>query len=406
MLYQLHQAQSDLLLPLRSLAAAAFPSLADTTGMRGARSLRKFAAACTLFALAEITHTRPAFGINEIRIGNEILPVVEEAVEATPFATLLHFRKTGTQAEQPRVLLIAPMSGHFSTLLRETVRTMLEDHDVYLTDWHNARDVPLTDGPFGLDEYIDHLMLFQRRLGPGAHMMAICQPCVPALAATALMAEDGDPAAPRSLTLMAGPIDCRISPTEVNRLATAHPISWFERNLIGITPARYSGALRPVLPGFVQVTAFVNMNLQRHIEAFRKLYEDLVEGEMERSGSVRAFYQEYFAVADLPAEFYLETVQKVFQEYQLPLGTLEWRGRKVQPRAIRRTAILTVEGERDDICSLGQTLAAHDLCTGVRPYMKTHYIQAGVGHYGTFSGRRWHNQIYPVVRNAIHSWER
>lgn len=406
MLYQLHQAHADLLFPLRALAGAAFPTLADTCGLRGFPSVRKFAAACTLFALAEITHRRPAFGIDQLRVGDETFPVVEEAVEVTPFGTLLHFKKIGNLPKQPRVLLIAPMSGHFSTLLRETVRTMLEDHDVYLTDWHNARDVPLSEGAFGLDEYIDHLMLFQRRIGPGGHMMAICQPCVPALAATAIMAEDGDAATPRSLTLMAGPIDCRISPTEVNRLATAHPISWFERNLIGITPARYSGALRPVLPGFVQLMAFVNMNLERHIETFRKLYEDLVEGEMERSNSVRTFYQEYFAVADLPAEFYLDTVKKVFQEYELPLGKLQWRGRTIQPKTIRRTALLTIEGERDDICSLGQTLAAHDICSGVRPYMKTHYIQAGAGHYGVFSGRRWHNHIYPVVRNMIHSWEK
>ena len=402
-LYQLHQAHSDWLFPLRALAGAAFPTLADASGMRGAPSIRKFAAACSLFALTEITHERPEFGIRCVLIKGKSIPVIEEAVQVTPFGTLLHFKKSTGSARQPRVLLIAPMSGHFSTLLRETVRTMLIDHDVYLTDWHNARDVPLAEGRFGLDEYIDHLISFQRLLGPGAHMMAICQPCVPALAATALMAEDGDAATPKSLTLMAGPIDCRINPSEVNRLATAHSIHWFEGNLIGITPTRHAGALRSVLPGFVQLSAFLTMNLGRHVDTFRRLYDDMVECDMENAESVRSFYQEYFAVADLHAEFFLDTVKKVFQENELPLGRLQWRGRTVEPKAIRRTALLTVEGERDDICSLGQTLAAHDLCVGIRPGMKTHHVQDGVGHYGVFSGRRWQNHVYPVVRDVIGS---
>ncbi len=402
-LYQLHQARSDWLFPFRALAGTAFPSLADASGMRGAPSIRKFAAACSLFALAEITHQRPAFGIVEVHIKGKTIPVSEDAVQVTPFGTLLHFKKLGNFSRQAKVLLVAPMSGHFSTLLRETVRTMLTDHDVYLTDWHNARDVPLAEGRFGLDEYIDHLISFQRLLGPGAHMMAICQPCVPALAATALMAEDGDAAVPASLTLMAGPIDCRINPSEVNRLATARSIHWFECNLIGITPTRHAGALRSVLPGFVQLTAFMNMNLERHVGTFRRLYNDMVECEMENVGPVRNFYQEYFAVSDLHAEFFLDTVKKVFQENELPLGRLKWRGRTVEPKAIRDTALLSVEGERDDICSLGQTLAAHDLCTGMHPSMKTHYVQAGVGHYGVFSGRRWQNHVYPVVRDMIGS---
>jgi poly(3-hydroxybutyrate) depolymerase len=217
------------------------------------------------------------------------------------------------------------------------------------------------------------------------------------------MSEDKHPAVPASLVLMAGPIDCRISPTAVNTLATSKPIQWFEDNLIGVVPTRYPGALRRVYPGFLQLTAFMNMNLERHIDAFRKLYDDIVAGDCEKAAATRKFYEEYFAVADLPAEFYLETVRLVFQEYALPLGKLEWRGRPVDPRAIRRTALLTVEGEKDDICSIGQTLAAQDLCTGLRQYMRTHYIQAGVGHYGVFSGRRWSNNIYPVVREVIHT---
>jgi poly(3-hydroxybutyrate) depolymerase len=233
--------------------------------------------------------------------------------------------------------------------------------------------------------------------------VAICQPCVPALAAVSIMAEDRDAATPASLTLMAGPIDCRIGPTEVNRLATSRSIAWFERNLIGTVPLRHRGALRRVYPGFVQIAAFMNMNLERHIRSFREFYRNLVDGELEKANATRSFYEEYFAVADLPAEFYLETVRLVFQEYALPRGRLYWRGRKVDPHAIRRTALLTVEGEKDDICSLGQTLAAHDLCNGVPQFMRTHYIEAGAGHYGVFSGRRWNNHIYPVVREAIHA---
>ena len=278
---------------------------------------------------------------------------------------------------------------------------MLPDHDVYITDWHNARDVPVLAGRFGLDEYIEHLMTFLAALGGPVHVVAICQPCVPALAAVALMEEENNPDAPKSLTLMAGPIDCRISPTEVNRLANAHRLAWFEHHLISTVPIRFTGALRRVYPGFLQLTAFMNMNLERHMEAFRGYYEDLLAGNLERAEATRSFYEEYFAVADLTAEFYLETVRDVFQEYKLPRGELNFRDRPINLGTIKRAALLTVEGERDDICSLGQTLAAHDLCTGLRPYLKTHYIQAGVGHYGVFSGRRWQNQIYPVVREKI-----
>jgi len=257
-------------------------------------------------------------------------------------------------------------------------------------------------GRFGLDEYIEHLMRFLGVIGPGAHLVAICQPCVAALAAVALMAEDDHPAVPASVTLMAGPIDCRISPTEVNKLATDKPMARFEQNLISSVPFRYPGAMRSVYPGFLQLMAFMSMNLDRHLDSFRNLFHDLVNEETAKAEATRAFYEEYFAVSDLPAEFYLETVRFVFQEYALAKGTLTWRGRKVDLAAIRRTALLTVEGERDDICSLGQTLAAHDLCTGLRPYLKTHYVQAGAGHYGVFSGKRWNGSIYPVVRESIH----
>ena len=411
MIYQAYQAHVDMMWPFRAMAKGALPLLNDKLlGLAELALVRELAAAYDVFGLADMTHRRREFSIDTVTVtkGQEQheVAVIEEDAGSTPFATLLHFRKEmedTTVEPQPPVLIVAPMSGHFATLLRDAVRVMLADHDVYITDWHNARNVPLAAGRFGLDEYIDHLIQFLGVIGPGAHLMAICQPCVAALAATAVMAEDKHPATPRSLVLMAGPIDCRISPTAVNVLATSKPIEWFESNLIGTVPLRFDGAMRRVYPGFLQLTAFMNMNLERHVDSFRGLYDDLVKGDLEKANATRAFYEEYFAVADLPAEFYLETVQKVFQEYALALGKLEYRGRKINPAAITRTALLTVEGEKDDICSLGQTLAAQDLCSNLRQYLRTHYIQAGAGHYGVFSGRRWSNHIYPVVREVIHS---
>jgi poly(3-hydroxybutyrate) depolymerase len=299
------------------------------------------------------------------------------------------------------VLVVAPMSGHFATLLRGTVQVLLPDHDVYITDWKNAREIPLSEGIFGLDEFIDHLIRFLEVMGPGSHMIAVCQPAVPALAAAAVMAEAQNRAQPRSLTLMAGPIDTRINPTKVNELATSRPISWFERKLIGCVPWRYHGAGRRVYPGFLQLSAFVSMNLDRHIAAHLGQFQSLVGGDMAAAEAHRRFYSEYAAVMDLPADFYLQTVQRVFQDHDLPLGRLTWRGRKIRPELIRRTALLTVEGERDDICAVGQTMAALDLCSGVRVNMKGHHLQTGVGHYGVFSGSRWAREVYPKVRQMI-----
>ncbi len=280
---------------------------------------------------------------------------------------------------------------------------MLAEHDVYITDWHNARDVGLRHGHFDFDDFIEHLITFLEVLGPGAHLVAVCQPCVAALAAVAIMAEDGHPAQPRSMTLMAGPIDTRINPTEVNRLATSRPIGWFEGALIDTVPWRYNGAWRRVYPGFTQLAAFMSMNLDRHVKAQLDLFCHIANGDAERAAAIRKFYDEYLAVMDLPAEFYLQTVERVFQQHALPLGRLHWRGRRVDPQAIRRTALFTVEGERDDICAVGQTLAAQDLCTGLRPYMKRHHVQTGVGHYGVFNGQRWNSFIYPMLRNVVYA---
>ena len=397
MLYSLYQTTADVMLPMRIWATAAGQSL---SGGGSLDSWRAAGALCEMISRARLTHRRPSFGIDETKVGNRVLPVREEEVFSTPFGTLLRFVKEGGPV-QPKVLLVAPLSGHFATLLRDTVRVLLPEHDVHVTDWANARDVGLWHGRFGFDEYVEHLMWFLRAMGPGTHVVAVCQPCVQALAATALMAEEDHLCQPASLTLMAGPIDTRVNPTKVNELATGQPISWFEEKLITRVPLRYPGAMRRVYPGFVQLTAFMSMNMERHVKAQADLYKAMANGEHEQAKTIKDFYDEYFAVLDLTAEFYLETVQWVFQEHRLAKGELDWRGRRVDPKAIRRTALFTIEGERDDICAIGQTVAAHDLCSSLRPYRKTHYMQAGVGHYGVFSGRRWASQIYPLVRNTI-----
>lgn len=403
MMYHAYQAHSDSMWPLRAWARHAAPMFLDPAWSQATgQTSRHAAAACRVLELAEITHARPPWRIDSVLVNGEEQPVVEEPLMSTPFATLLRFAKPGVTQPQPKVLVVAPMSGHFATLLRDTVRTLLQDHDVAVTDWHNVRDVPLAAGRFGLDEYTEHLIWFLRQLGPGASVVAVCQPCVAALAATALMAEDEDPAAPAALVLMAGPIDCRVSPTAVNDLATSKPISWFENKLISVVPQQHRGRGRFVYPGFVQVSAFMSMNKERHLNAFQDYYQHIVDGEFDKAEVTRTFYEEYMAVSDLSADFYLETVRLVFQDCALPKGELKFRGRTVNPAAIRRTALLTVEGERDDICSVGQTLAAQDLCTSLRPYMRTHYVQPNVGHYGVFSGRRWQNHIYPVLRDVIH----
>ena len=403
MLYQAYQMQSDLMSPFRLLAQGGAAAL----WMQNTENslLRKLSASMDVFSRMRLTHSRPPYAIGSVTVGERDYPVNEEVVLRMPFGTLLRFKKEGTDElpYQPPVLLVAPLSGHFATLLRETAKTLLQDHDVFITDWHNARDVSLRHGPFGLDDYIDHMIRFTQTIGPGAHLVAVCQPCVAALAATAIMAEDDDPAQPRSLTLMAGPVDCRVNPTEVNKLATSKPIAWFEKNLISHVPLPHKGFMRKVYPGFVQVSAFMAMNPERHKQSFKDMYRHLVDGDVGQASTIQNFYDEYLAVNDLPAEFYLETVEKVFQTYDLPLGKLQYRGRTVNPAAIRRTALMTVEGERDDICAVGQTVAAQDLCSSIRPYMKTHHIQTGVGHYGVFSGRRWNQQIYPRVRDMIHA---
>ena len=365
--------------------------------------VRHLRAACDIVARARPTHDRPAYGIEEVSMGSgRMAEVYEKALMRTPFATLLQFTKPSVTG-QPKVLVVGPMSGHFTTLIRPAIRTLLADHDVHALDWHNARDIPVDAGRFGLDEYIEHVMQALRHLGPDTHVVAVCQPAVPVLAAVALLAAADDPAQPRSVTLMAGPVDTRVNPNRTNTLAETKPLSWFERRVIDTVPARYAGAGRRVYPGVVQLTAFMSMNPKRHLSAHGRLYRDLVSGNTASAAATRAFYDEYGAVMDVPAEFYLETVGRIFQEHHLATGRLTWRGQHVDPGAITRTALLTVEGANDDICSPGQTKAAHDLCTGIPEDRKHHHLQPGVGHYGVFSGSRWEAEVYPVLRTFIDS---
>ncbi|MGF6757614.1 polyhydroxyalkanoate depolymerase [Paraburkholderia sp. GAS42] len=400
--YPAYQAFANMMQPFRHGASLVNSTLKLWPEMGETPHGRSLRATCELIALSGLTHQRPPFDIDSIEVDGKAVAVVEEVSTATPFCSLLHFRKDHAPAQpQPRVLVIAPMSGHFATLLRGTVHTMLAEHDVYITDWHNPRDVPLSQGRFGFDEFVQTVIDFTETIGQGTHLLAVCQPTVAALAAVALMAADNHPAQPASMTLMAGPIDTRINPTRVNELAKSKPIEWFEQNLISAVPFGFAGASRRVYPGFVQLNAFMAMNLQRHMDSFATMHYERAKGDPMKADAIQIFYEEYFATMDLTADFYLETVDTVFQKHALPLHALEVRGRRVDTSAIRRTALMTVEGEKDDICAVGQTLAAQDLCDKLRPYLKTHHVQTGVGHYGVFNGKRWERHIYPRVRSMI-----
>ena len=401
MRYRAFQAQADLMAPARLAAGLANAALSfGPPWLRTLPPIAQTAAGLEMLSRAGLTHHRPDYGLGSVCVGQDEIAVEEEVVHSTPFGNLVRFRKA-VELGQPRILLVAPLSGHFATLLRGTVEVLLPDNDVYITDWRNARDAPLAAGAFGFDDYVAHVIRFLEVIGPPAHMVAVCQPCAHALAAVAIMAEDDNPATPRSMTLMAGPVDTRLNPTKVNDLAKTRSIDWFEKELIATVPPRFAGAGRKVYPGFVQLGAFMLMNIDRHVGAHVDMMAHLAASRTQEADTAKAFYDEYFAVLDLTAEFYLETVNRVFQEHLLPRGELIWRNRRVDPAAIRRTALLTVEGERDDICSVGQTVAAHDLCRNIYANRKRHHLQPGVGHYGVFSGRKWANQIYPLVRNMV-----
>lgn len=361
---------------------------------------RWLSAGCELFDSITRRYDKPGWDLHSTVIDGVAVPVTEEVVQREPFCDLLHFRRSAQRAD-PRLLVVAPMSGHYATLLRDTVRALLPNHEVYVTDWLDAAMVPLANGGFDLDDYIDYVIGFLHTLGPDTHVLAVCQPAVPVLAAVSLMATRQDPLAPSSMTLIGGPIDTRVSPTVPNDLAMEHPLDWFEKNLLGTVPATYPGFGRLVYPGFMQLSGFISMNIQRHVDAHQDFFNHLVEGDGDSADQHRAFYDEYLAVMDTSAEFYLQTIKTVFQDHALPRGLMGHRGEAVDPSAIQRTALLTIEGGKDDISGPGQTAAAQGLCSGLPPARKLHYVQPEVGHYGTFSGRRWREQITPLIGQFI-----
>jgi len=358
------------------------------------------ASALDVFAHASAPRGKPEFGLTATLVGGKPVAVSEEVVLRKPFGQLKHFRKRGAKPG-PKLLMVAPMSGHYATLLRGTVERMLPGHDVYITDWRDAKLVPLDEGRFDLDDYIDYLIAFLEHIGPGAHLLAVCQPSVPAFAAAAIMSAGKHPCRPKTLTMMGGPIDTRKAPTEVNIVATQRPYSWFEHNVIATIPYLYPGAGRKVYPGFLQLAGFMAMNLGDHLTSHWEMFKHLVQGNGESADASKDFYDEYRAVCDMTAEFYLQTVDVVFQRHLLPRGRLMHRGRRVDPASLVDVALLAIEGERDDISGVGQTKAALAIATGLPAAMKRYHLAKGVGHYGIFHGSKWRGQIAPVVEDWI-----
>ena len=362
--------------------------------------------ALEVFAHAAETRGKPEFGLHSTVVDGKVTEVVEQIHVRKPFGQLKHFAKPGVSAAQPRLLIVAPMSGHFATLLRGTVERLLPGHDVYITDWRDARQVPLSDGRFDLDDYVDYLIEFLEAIGPGAHMLAVCQPSVPAYAAVALMNAQNHPATPKTLTMMGGPVDTREAPTAVNTVATQRPFAWFEQTVIQTVPMLYPGAGRRVYPGFLQLAGFLSMNLGNHMMSHWEMFRHLVQGDDSSADSTKAFYDEYRAVCDMTAEFYLQTIDVVFQQHALPKGEMMHRGTRVDPAAIKRTALLAIEGERDDISGIGQTKAGLAIATGLRESEKKYFLAPGAGHYGIFNGSKWRNTIAPVVEDWIASHDK
>jgi len=413
MLYHLHELNRTLLNPLVAWSGAAARALsAPDNWLSHMPGMDRVAAGYELFYRLGKDYEKPAFNITSVLAHGREAPVVEERVVELPFCNLLRFKRCSDDPDalkelrkDPVVLVVAPLSGHHATLLRDTVRTLLRDHEVYITDWVDARMVPLAQGPFHLDDYVAYMRRFIAHVGGAkAHVISVCQPTVPVLAAVSLMASAGEPT-PLTLTLMGGPIDPRKCPTQVNDLARLHDYSWFETNVIFDVPPNYPGNGRKVYPGFLQHAGFVAMNPSRHLNAHWDFYQDLLRGDLEDAQAHRRFYDEYNAVEDLPAEYYLDTIRIVFQEHLLPLGKWFVKGKRVAPEDIKRTALLTIEGEFDDISGLGQTAAAHDLCTGIPKTRHAHIEVKGAGHYGIFSGRRWRDVVYPDVRDFIRKFQ-
>ncbi len=400
-LYHLHDMQRAALAPLRLAAEATqatfknpfFPAAYTRFG-------RAIAAGAELFERTTRRFAKPEFNLKTTKIAGDPVAVTEEVILTKPFCRLLHFKRA-TKNSDPRVLIVAPISGHHSTLLRGTVEAMLPDHDVYITDWINARDVPLAAGKFDLEDNISYVMEFIRLLGPDVHVVAVCQPAVPVLCAVSLLADMDDPKQPRSMTLMGGPIDTRYAKTIVTEVGEQRPMEWFRNTVIHALPFYYPGAYRLVYPGFIQLQGFVSMNVERHVGEHVKLFRHLVVGDGEHADSHKKFYDEYLSVMDTTAEFYLQTVERVFKNHDLPEGRFTWHGKLVKPSAIKKTALLTIEGELDDISAPGQTRPALEMCSNLPDTMKKAHLQIGVGHYGIFNGRKWRESILPVVRAFI-----
>ncbi|MDQ3206398.1 MAG: polyhydroxyalkanoate depolymerase [Pseudomonadota bacterium] len=409
MLYQMHEFGRAWMAPVTYWADAGAKMFgASGSWLSTVPGATRVAAGYELMYRIGKDYEKPQFGIHSLEVDGRQYPVVEREIVSKPFCKLLRFKRFADEADDiadfrddPPVLVVAPLSGHHSTLLRDTVRTLLRDHKVYITDWVDARMVPTEEGAFTLDDYVGYIQEFIRTIGADdLHVISVCQPTVPVLAAISLMASRGE-TTPRSMVMMGGPIDTRESPTKVNDLAVHRPLSWFEGNVVHAVPANYPGRGRRVYPGFLQHGGFMAMNPERHAQSHWDFYRDLLKGDMDDAESHRRFYDEYNAVLDMPAEYYLDTIRVVFQEHLLPRGEWTVGGEKVDPSAISRTALLTIEGELDDISGQGQTKAAHKLCTGVDKQRQEHITVTGAGHYGIFSGRRWRTQVYPQVRDFI-----
>ncbi len=409
LLYHLHDWQRAVLAPWRMAAEATQAAFQNPFAPTSYTHVgRVIAAGAELFERTTRRFHKPGFELNTTKLRGKVVKVEEEIIETKPFCRLIHFKRTGPDTEinelmakDPRVLIVVPMSGHHSTLLRGTVEAMLPEHDVYVTDWIDAKMVPLSQGKFDLEDYITYVMDFTRLLGPDVHLLAVCQPAVPVLCAVALLADMDDPAQPRSMTLMGGPIDTRFAQTVVTKLGEERPMEWFRNTVIHALPFYYPGAYRLVYPGFIQLHGFMSMNMERHIGEHFKLFQHLVRGDGESADGHRKFYDEYLSVMDVTSEFYLQTVERVFQRHDLAQGTFTWHDRLVKPEAIKKTALLTIEGELDDISAPGQTRPAHDLCSSLPTDMKKAHLEIGVGHYGIFNGRRWRSNIQPLVRDFM-----
>ncbi len=381
-----------------TMSAELLDNPANPFGYLGGGSV--LSSALEVFAHASAPRGKPAFGLDHTIVDGERVAVTEEIVLQKPFGQLKHFVRDGIEG-QPKLLIVAPMSGHFATLLRGTVERMLPGHDVYITDWRDAKAVPLADGHFDLEDYVDYLIAFLEEIGPGAHMLAVCQPSVPCYAAAAIMSAGKHPCRPKTLTMMGGPVDTRATPTAVNTLATERPHSWFKNNVIATVPPLYPGGGRKVYPGFLQLSGFMSMNLGNHLTSHWEMFKHLVAGDDESADATKDFYEEYRSVCDMTAEFYLQTIDVVFQNHKLPKGEMMYRGVRVDPGAITDIGILAVEGERDDISGLGQTKAALDIAVNLPDKMKLYHMAEGAGHYGIFNGSKWRESIAPVVEGWI-----